>query len=57
MGGGKGLEQTGMICKIEQLHVLKISYIVPISDQTPVAFWQRCERRVTGASKPVCSFY
>jgi hypothetical protein len=28
----------------------------PFSKQTPVALWQRCERRVAGALKPVCFF-
>jgi hypothetical protein len=48
---------TGMMCKIEQLHVHEMSQEVTLSSkQIPVALWQRCERRVAGALKPVCFF-
>jgi hypothetical protein len=40
---GKWLEVTGIDVKPEQLHVHEMSHIVPISNQTPPAPWQRCE--------------
>ena len=45
-----------MMWRIEQLYVHEMSHMVPFSDQTPIVALQRCERRVSGALKPDCSF-
>lgn len=37
-GGLKGLDLTGMMYKIEKLYVQEMSHIVPLSNQTPIAF-------------------